>query len=162
MLAHTANPATGLHRTLHVGDCSIPPFCSDRSEKCSAFLSRRPLAGRDFRLNPAALNYVQPFPGPGGKWQMTPTDGGTEPVWNPNGRELFYHNGTKLMAVGITTQPAFSVSKPHVLFEGNRHMLLPGKHSPINQRSPRRPVFSDSAFSRTSKPRPRRRKSTLC
>jgi len=35
--------------------------------------------------------YVQPYPGPGGKRQIS-TDGGTEPVWNPNGRELFYRN----------------------------------------------------------------------
>ncbi len=26
---------------------------------------------------------VQPYPGPGGKWQIS-TDGGTEPVWNPS------------------------------------------------------------------------------
>src|SRR5262249_55155602 len=30
--------------------------------------------------------YVQPYPGPGGKWQLS-TEGGTEPIWNPNGRE---------------------------------------------------------------------------
>ena len=29
--------------------------------------------------------YVQPYPGPGSKWQIS-TEGGTEPVWNPNGR----------------------------------------------------------------------------
>ena len=28
--------------------------------------------------------YVQPYPGPGGKWQIS-TEGGTEPVWNPMG-----------------------------------------------------------------------------
>jgi len=31
--------------------------------------------------------YVQPYPGPGGKWQIS-ADGGMEPVWNANGREL--------------------------------------------------------------------------
>jgi serine/threonine-protein kinase len=31
--------------------------------------------------------YVQPYPGPGGKWQVS-TDGGTLPQWNPNSREL--------------------------------------------------------------------------
>jgi Tol biopolymer transport system component/predicted Ser/Thr protein kinase len=36
--------------------------------------------------------YVQPYPGPGGKWQIS-TEGGTEPMWNPNGRELFYRSG---------------------------------------------------------------------
>lgn len=33
--------------------------------------------------------YVQPFPGPGGKWQIS-TDGGGAPEWARNGRELFY------------------------------------------------------------------------
>jgi serine/threonine protein kinase/Tol biopolymer transport system component len=61
--------------------------------------------------------YVQPYPGPGGKWQIS-TEGGTEPVWNPNGRELFYRTGNKLMAVDIATQPGFSAGKPRMLFEG--------------------------------------------
>jgi eukaryotic-like serine/threonine-protein kinase len=62
--------------------------------------------------------YVQPFPGPGGKWQIS-TDGGSEPAWNRNGRELFYRNGKKMMAVDVTTQPTFSAGKPKVLFEGD-------------------------------------------
>jgi Tol biopolymer transport system component/predicted Ser/Thr protein kinase len=61
--------------------------------------------------------YVQPYPGPGSKWQIS-TEGGTEPVWNPNGRELFYRSGDKMIAVEITTQPGFSAGKPKVLFEG--------------------------------------------
>jgi serine/threonine-protein kinase len=32
--------------------------------------------------------YIQEYPLPGGKWQVS-TDGGTEPIWNRNGRELF-------------------------------------------------------------------------
>ena len=60
--------------------------------------------------------YVQPYPGPGGKWQIS-TEGGTEPLWNRNGRELFYRSGNKMMAVQITTQPAFAPGKPTMLFE---------------------------------------------
>ena len=61
--------------------------------------------------------YVQPYPGPGGKWQIS-TDGGNEPVWNRSGHELFYRSGDKMMAVDVTTQPGFSASKPKMLFEG--------------------------------------------
>jgi serine/threonine-protein kinase len=61
--------------------------------------------------------YVQPYPGPGGKWQIS-TEGGAEPVWNPNGRELFYRSGDKMMAVDIATQPSFASGKPRMLFEG--------------------------------------------
>jgi Tol biopolymer transport system component len=61
--------------------------------------------------------YVQPYPGPGGKWQVS-TQGGTEPVWNPAGGELFYRAGNRMMTVPITLQPGFSAGKPVVLFEG--------------------------------------------
>jgi len=67
--------------------------------------------------------YVQPYPGPGGKWQIS-TDGGTEPLWSHNGRELFYRNGTRMMAVDVTTQPAFSAGKPRMLFE-RRYVSTP-------------------------------------
>jgi serine/threonine protein kinase len=60
--------------------------------------------------------YVQPYPGPGGKWQIS-TDGGSEPVWARNG-ELFYRNGDKMMVVETTTRPSFSASNPKLLFEG--------------------------------------------
>ena len=60
--------------------------------------------------------YVQPFPSPGRKWQIS-TDGGTEPVWASTG-ELFYRNVDKMMAVETTTQPAFSPGRPRMLFEG--------------------------------------------
>ena len=59
--------------------------------------------------------YVQPYPGPGGKWQIS-TEGGTEPVWGHNG-EIFYRSGNKMLAVDTTTHPNFSAGKPKVLFE---------------------------------------------
>jgi eukaryotic-like serine/threonine-protein kinase len=61
--------------------------------------------------------YVQPYPGPGGKYQIS-TEGATEPAWNPSGRELFYRSGDKMMAVDFSTQPNFSPGKPRVLFQG--------------------------------------------
>ncbi len=60
--------------------------------------------------------YVQPYPGPGGKWQIS-TEGGKEPVWARNG-ELFYRNGDKMMVVETATHPTFSASNPKMLFEG--------------------------------------------
>jgi Tol biopolymer transport system component len=63
-------------------------------------------------------SYVRPYPGPGRKWQIS-TDGATEPVWNPNGRELFYRNGNKVMVVDIATDPVFAVGKPTLLFTGD-------------------------------------------
>jgi len=60
--------------------------------------------------------YVRPFPGPGGKYQIS-TEGGTEPVWARSGRELFYRNGDKMMAVAVETKPVFAAAKPRLLFE---------------------------------------------
>lgn len=60
--------------------------------------------------------YVQAYPGPGGKYQIS-TEGGTEPVWNPNGRELFHRRGSKIMATLVTTRPRFSVGETRVVFE---------------------------------------------
>jgi serine/threonine protein kinase/Tol biopolymer transport system component len=71
--------------------------------------------------------YVQPYPGPGGKWQIS-TEGGTEPAWNPNGRELFYRSGDKMMAVDIATQPGFAAGKPRMLFE-RQYVRTPGTNS---------------------------------
>ncbi len=66
--------------------------------------------------------YMQPYPGTVGKWQLS-TEGGKEPLWNRNGRELFYRSGNKMMAVEITTQPSFSAGTPKVLFEGQYQLL---------------------------------------
>jgi len=61
--------------------------------------------------------YLTPFPGPGGKWQIS-TAGGTEPLWSRDGRELFYRSGEKMMAVTISTEPELTPGKPTLLFEG--------------------------------------------
>ena len=50
--------------------------------------------------------YVQPYPGPGGKWQIS-TNGGQEPVWNPEGSELFYRSGSRMMAVAIDIESGY-------------------------------------------------------
>ena len=51
---------------------------------------------------------VQPFPGPGGRVQVS-TGGGTEPVWSRDGRRLFYRGERQLMAAVIRPGPAFAV-----------------------------------------------------
>jgi len=60
--------------------------------------------------------YVRPFPGPGGKWQVS-SGGGNYPVWARSGQELFYANGDKLMTVPVETGPTFSAGTPQMLFE---------------------------------------------
>ncbi len=62
--------------------------------------------------------YVRPFPNvEEGKWQIS-RDGGGEPVWAPQGQELFYLNGEAMMVVGFKTEPTFTAGSPVVLFTG--------------------------------------------
>ena len=50
--------------------------------------------------------YVRPFPGPGGKWQVS-TNGGNRPRWRGDGKELFFQAGTadRIMAAEIRLGP---------------------------------------------------------
>ncbi len=61
--------------------------------------------------------FVQPWPGRGPTIQIS-SDGGTDPVWSHDGKELFYRNGDKMMVVAVSTSPTFKASKPAVLWEG--------------------------------------------
>lgn len=61
--------------------------------------------------------YVTPFPGPGARLQVS-TDGGTEPLWSRDGRELFFQNGAQLMAVSVAQGATFSAGTPRVVHEG--------------------------------------------
>ena len=44
--------------------------------------------------------YVRDFPTAGNRFQVS-TDGGFEPVWARNGKELFYRSGKKLISVPV-------------------------------------------------------------
>ena len=61
--------------------------------------------------------YVQSFPDPEGKWQIS-TEGGREPVWARSGQQLFYRNDTnQTMAVEIVTEPTLTPRRPQLLLE---------------------------------------------
>ena len=57
--------------------------------------------------------FVRPFPGPGGKWQVS-TGNGQIPMWSPTRPELLYVHGDKIMAASYTVAgDAFRADKPH-------------------------------------------------
>ena len=62
--------------------------------------------------------YVQAYPGPGAKIQVS-SDGGTDPVWKRNGGELYYRDGDKMMAVAVSTAPTFSAGRPQMLWQAH-------------------------------------------
>jgi len=74
--------------------------------------------------------YVRPFPEPDVKWLISGEDeGGGQPVWSPDGTELFYRSGDKTMVVSIQTQDqTLNLGNPRILFEGRyvSHSSTPG------------------------------------
>lgn len=63
--------------------------------------------------------YVRPFPGPGGKWQVS-TDGGGNPTWSRVRRELFYGtaDGHIMVVPYIVDGDSFRAEKPRLWAEG--------------------------------------------
>jgi len=60
--------------------------------------------------------YVRLFAGSDRRWQVS-SGGGTQPVWNPDGKEIFYRIGDRMMAVGLTADgDQLRLSSPHQLF----------------------------------------------
>jgi len=63
--------------------------------------------------------YVQPFPGPGRKFQIS-TNGGAQPRWNKNGKEMFYVSlDSKMMAAPVKLSPdgqSLETDTPTALF----------------------------------------------
>ena len=59
--------------------------------------------------------FVRPFPGPGGDVRVS-TDGGSQPRWNPNGKELFY----------VAADDRLTAIPIHVSSNGNDQIVEPG------------------------------------
>jgi eukaryotic-like serine/threonine-protein kinase len=80
---------------------------------------------------------VQPFPGPGGRVQVS-TDGGTEPLWSRDGKRLFYRESGKIMGATVAAGTGFaiasrdSVLEDRFLYAANPHpnwdVMPDGKH----------------------------------
>jgi eukaryotic-like serine/threonine-protein kinase len=70
--------------------------------------------------------YVVPFPGPGGKWQIS-SDGGTEPRWSKKGHELFYvTSSSSMIEVPYSLDKnSFQPGKPQTLFREQMELRAP-------------------------------------
>ena len=62
--------------------------------------------------------YVRATSGRGEQLPVS-TEGGFQPVWSRDGRELFYRSGRRLMAVDVRSEPTLVLGVPRVLFEGD-------------------------------------------
>jgi serine/threonine protein kinase len=77
--------------------------------------------------------YIAPFPGPGGKWQVSKS-GGTEPCWRADGKELYFvAPDGKLTAVEVTARDAtVEIGIAQALFE-TRMFYSPGTHYDVTR-----------------------------
>lgn len=72
--------------------------------------------------------YVQTFPEQHAKWQIS-TDGGAEPMWRHDGKELFYLAPAKLMAVEVKTDSnSLQAGIPRPLFESPWLLSIPSRN----------------------------------
>jgi Tol biopolymer transport system component/DNA-binding winged helix-turn-helix (wHTH) protein len=62
--------------------------------------------------------FVRSFTETGGKWQIS-TDGGVEPRWRRDGKELVYRVANRLMSVAVDTGTGFRSEKPQTILAGN-------------------------------------------
>ena len=69
--------------------------------------------------------YVTPFPGPGPRIAVS-VDGGLSPIWSTEGDELYFRQGSKVLASSVTRAPEIDVSTPHELFDGPYTLDLSG------------------------------------
>jgi Tol biopolymer transport system component len=61
--------------------------------------------------------WVRPFPGPGSPVRVS-VNGGHDPVWARDGRELFYQEGAKLMVAAVASTSPLQMQAPKLLFDG--------------------------------------------
>jgi len=99
------------------GDTVVRPLLASAADEFSPTLSPDgkwlAFAGQEGALTQV---FVTPFPEVGSaKWQVS-TDGGSEPVWSHDGRELFYVRNTDLMVAQVSTTGTFSVLSRKTLF----------------------------------------------
>ena len=62
--------------------------------------------------------YVRPFPGPGGRVQVS-VEGGETPVWSRDGHHLYYAYGQQLVDASVTTSAPFAVTTRQLLFNSD-------------------------------------------
>jgi serine/threonine protein kinase len=84
--------------------------------------------------------FVRPFPGVDTSKYQVSTNGGSAPLWSPDGKELFYlrpdDGAMAVVAVKVETEPTFKPGLPETLFQGPYYQFpgCPWDIHPIDKR----------------------------
>ncbi|HVS03802.1 MAG TPA: protein kinase, partial [Thermoanaerobaculia bacterium] len=62
--------------------------------------------------------YLAPYPEMDRRWQVSLT-GGVHPRWAPDGGEILYREGQKILAASVSTEGAVSIGRPTTVAEGD-------------------------------------------
>jgi len=68
--------------------------------------------------------YVRPYPAMGARYQVS-LEGGLEPVWSPQGDEIFYRNASAMLSAAVRTSSGFEVLGRTTLFADPACLLGP-------------------------------------
>lgn len=101
------------------GDKKVRPLLSSEHDERNAAMSpdgrsmlfESDMSGGGFEV------YIRQFPDVAGEQLKVSINGGTEPVWSPQGREIFYVADNKLMSVQVTRGSGLQLSRPVALFD---------------------------------------------
>ena len=98
------------------GDTALMPLVVDTTISIQLALSPdgRWLAWSGYRTGHPEI-YVAPFPGVAWVRQVS-HDGGIEPRWSHDGRELFFKSGSRFMAVPVASAATLTLGTPRELF----------------------------------------------
>jgi len=93
--------------------------------------------------------YARLFPEGEGQWQVS-TQGGVQPRWSRDGKELFYVEGDTLMAVEVSTSPSFTSGATTRLFQ-HPNLRAPVEHRYDVSRDGQRFVLVETVESEEAK-----------
>ena len=123
------------------------PFLATAANERAPSLSRdgRYLAYTSDETGRAEV-YVQPVPGPGRRVQLS-ADGGSEAVWDPDNRHVYYRGPRHMMRATVATAPQLELVRRDTLFEdiydresyAAFYDVMPGGRELVMQRNESRP-----------------------